>query len=152
MRIALGCDKAGAELKEAIEAHLTAKGAKVCLFAPDDIEDLDYPVYAQRAAGAVARGEFDAGVLICGTGAGMAICANKIEGLRAVVCSESYTARMAKEHNNANILCFGARVIGRETAKAIVDAWFDAKFQGGRHQRRVDMYKEIEKSDYTSEK
>ena len=105
----------------------------------------DYPVYADLAAHAVAKGECELGILICGTGIGMSLSANKINGIRAAVCSEPYSAKMARAHNNANILCFGARVVGSELAKMIVDTYLDTQFEGGRHQRRVDMIMKIEK-------
>jgi ribose 5-phosphate isomerase B len=105
----------------------------------------DYPVYADLAAHAVARGECDLGILICGTGIGMSLAANKVEGIRAAACSEPYSAKMAHAHNNCNILCFGARVVGSELAKMIVDAYLDTPFEGGRHQRRVDMIMKIER-------
>ena len=92
----------------------------------------------------MAKGEADAGVLICGTGVGISIAANKVKGIRAVVCSEPVTAKLSKMHNDSNIVAFGARIVGFETAKAILDAWFETEYEGGRHQRRVDMITEIE--------
>ena len=140
MRIALGCDHAAVEMKHHIEDHLKKRGIETVNFTPIvDEENHDYPVYARKAAIAVKTGACDFGILICGTGVGMAMAANKIEGIRAASCSEAYTAKLAKEHNNANILCFGARVVGLEVAKMIVDVWLDAEFLGGRHARRVGL-------------
>jgi ribose 5-phosphate isomerase B len=110
----------------------------------DDTSASEYPRYAASVAKAVAGGEYALGVLICGTGAGMCIAANKVKGARAVVCSEPYTAKLAREHNDANILCLGARVVGSELAKMITDAWLTATFEGGRHQTRVDMITALE--------
>lgn len=108
-------------------------------------EASNYPEIAELVANAVASGECERGILICGTGVGISIAANKVHGIRAVCCSEPFSAKMAKEHNNANILCFGARVVGSELAKMIVENWMDAEFQGGRHAARVDMIHDIEK-------
>ena len=105
----------------------------------------DYPVYGERAALAVQRGEADCGLLICGTGVGISLAANKVRGIRAVVCSEPYSAMLSKQHNNTNMLALGARVVGPELAKMIVDAWLDAEFLGGRHQGRVDLVMDIER-------
>ena len=142
MKIAIGCDPNAEEAKKEIIAYIEKKGyGEVTDFGSED------PVYANVAidvAEHVASGEYDRGVLICGTGLGVSIAANKVKGVRAAVCSEPVTARLVKEHNNANIIAFGARIVGSETAKAIVDAWLDAKFQGGRHQTRIDMIHKIE--------
>jgi ribose 5-phosphate isomerase B len=107
-------------------------------------ERTDYPRYASAVAQAIAAGEVDGGILICGTGVGISIAANKHPGIRAVVCSEPYSAQLSRQHNNTNILAFGARVIGLELAKMIVDAWLAAEFEGGRHQGRVDAIGAIE--------
>ena len=109
-------------------------------------ERFNYPVSGFRAARMVASGEVDGGVLICGTGVGISLAANKVKGIRACVCSDPYTARLSKQHNNSNIIAFGARVIGVETAKMIVDEWLDAEYEGGRHQIRIDMITEIEET------
>ena len=112
-------------------------------YGTDSSESCDYPVYGAKVGNAVASGEVDAGVLICGTGIGISIAANKVNGVRAAVVSEPVSARLTKEHNNANIIAFGARIVGSEMAKAIVDAWLDAKYIGsGRHERRVNMIEE----------
>lgn len=145
MIIAIGGDHTSLEMKSLIAKHLRERGADVMDFGPEANEACDYPVYAEKVAIAVRDGVCDGGVLICGTGAGMGIAANKVGGVRAAICSEGYTARLAKEHNNANVICFGARVVGPEVAKEIVDAWLDAAYQGGRHDIRVRMYEDIEK-------
>ena len=109
-------------------------------------ERFHYPVSGYKVAKLVADKKVDAGVLICGTGVGISLAANKVKGIRACVCSDPYTAKLSKQHNNTNIIAFGARVIGIETAKIIVDEWLNASFEGGRHQIRVDMIHEIEES------
>ena len=139
MRIALGCDHAAVEMAGMIKNFLQEKGAEVVCFIPPLGESVDYPVYARLAANAVLKDGCKGAVLICGTGAGISMAANKVPGIRAACCSEAVTARLSKEHNNANVICFGARIVGAETAKAIVDAWLDAEFQGDRHLTRVNM-------------
>ena len=114
-------------------------------FGTASTEASNYPEVAERVANAVASGECERAVLICGTGVGISIAANKVNGIRAVCCSEPFSARLSKEHNNSNILCMGSRVVGTELAKMIVDEWFNAEFQGGRHQTRIDMIAEIER-------
>ncbi len=146
MKIALASDHAAAELREITKKHLEDRGFEPVVY--DTLEPRptdDYPVYADLATQAVARGDCELGILICGTGIGMSLAANKVKGIRAAVCSEPYSAKMARTHNNCNILCFGARVVGSELAKMIVDTFLDASFEGGRHQRRVDMIMKIEK-------
>ena len=146
MKIAIGCDPNAQQAKEDLIKFMEDKGyGEIKDFGSED------PIYANTAvavAEAVASGEYDRGILICGTGAGISLAANKVNGIRAVVCSDPYTARMAKEHNNANVIAFGARVIGIETAKCIVDAWLNAKFEGGRHATRVDMIMDVEKRNH----
>ena len=144
MKIAIGNDHTALELKQEIIAHLKERGYEIVNYGTDSPESCDYPVYGEKAARAVAAGEADLGVLICGTGVGISLAANKVHGIRAVVCSEPYSAALARRHNNANIVAFGARVVGAELAKMIVDSFLDAKFEGGRHQRRVDMIMAIE--------
>ena len=117
-------------------------------YGTDTYESCNYPEFGEKIGNAVASGEVEQGIAICGTGAGISLAANKVNGIRAVVCSDPYTARMAKEHNDANIIAFGARVIGIETAKCIVDEWLNAKFEGGRHAARVDMIMDIEKKNH----
>ncbi|MCL2225937.1 MAG: ribose 5-phosphate isomerase B [Defluviitaleaceae bacterium] len=139
MRIAISNDHAATDLKKILAAHIAEKFSAEVTDIGSQGEAVDYPKYAQSAAKAILAGEHDLAILLCGTGAGMCIAANKVSGIRAVVCSEPYTARLSREHNNAQILCIGARVVGTELAKAIVDAFLTAKFEGGRHQTRVDM-------------
>ena len=146
MKIAIGNDHAGVELKRDIQAYLEGKGIEVVNVGTDAHESYPYAVSGYKVAKLVAGGEVDGGVLICGTGAGISLAANKVKGIRACVCSEPVTARLTKQHNNANIIAFGARIVGLETAKAIVDAWLEADFEGGRHQTRVDMITEIEET------
>ena len=107
-------------------------------------ESCDYPVYGEKVGRAVASGEADLGIAICGTGVGISLAANKVKGIRACVCSEPYTAKLSRMHNNSNVLAFGARVVGSELAKMITEAWLDAEFEGGRHERRVQMLMDIE--------
>ena len=142
-KIAIGCDHVGYELKPVIVEHLKTRGIDVVDYGTDDIERTDYPVYGRSVAEAVAEKNVDGGILICGTGVGISIVANKIKGIRAVVCSEPYSARLSKQHNDTNILALGARVVGSELAKMIVDAWLDAEFEGGRHKARVSMIESV---------
>lgn len=125
-------------------AHLESKGHGVCDYGPETEARCDYPVYGEKVARAIANNEADTGVLICGTGIGISLAANKVRGIRAAVCSDPYSAMMAKAHNNAHIIAFGARVVGEDVAKAIVDAFMDATYEGGRHQNRLDMIDDIE--------
>lgn len=143
--IGIGNDHAAVEMKFQIKKFLEEKGYKVINYGTDSDGSCDYPVYGEKVGRAVADGEVDAGVLICGTGIGISIAANKVKGVRAAVVSEPVSARLTKEHNNANIIAFGARIVGIETAKEIVSAWLDAEYIGsGRHERRVNMIHEIE--------
>lgn len=146
MKIVIGNDHAAVEMKNQIMAYLTELGHDVINIGIDAEERCNYPEYAKTAAGKVVSGEADFGVLICGTGAGMAIAANKVHGIRAVVCSEPVTARLAREHNHANIITFGARVVGIEMGKAILDAYLAAEPLGGRHAERVDLITQIEEN------
>lgn len=143
MKIAIGNDHVAVELKNIISEHLRAKGHEVVNCGTDSTDRFDYPISGYKVGCAVASGECDLGVLICGTGVGISLAANKVPGVRAVVCSEPYSAKLSREHNNTNIVAFGARVVGSELAKMIVDEWLDAEFEGGRHQRRIDMIDEI---------
>lgn len=146
MKLVIGNDHVAVEMKREIKKHLEAQGVEVIDIGTNDTASFNYPISGYKAAKLVASGEVDGGVLICGTGVGISLAANKVEGIRACVCSEPFTARMSKEHNNANIIAFGARVVGVELAKMIVDEWLHAEFQGGRHQKRVDMLTEIEQT------
>lgn len=145
MKIAIASDHVGIELKPIIIEYLNELGHEVVDFGPQSTERTDYPLYGKKVAVEVVENRVDSGILICGTGVGISISANKVKGIRAVVCSEPYTAKLSKEHNNTNILAFGSRVIGSELAKMIVKAWLEAKFEGGRHANRVNMISEIEK-------
>lgn len=147
MKIAIGNDHTAVEMKNGIVAHLEAKGYEVVNFGTDATDRSDYPIYGKRVADAVASGECDLGVLICGTGIGISLTANKVKGIRAAVCSESYSAKMTRMHNNANIIAFGARVVGQATAEEIVDAFLEAEYEGGRHARRVDMIAAVENGE-----
>ena len=150
-KIGIGNDHASLEMKTEIIKLLEGKGYQVVDYGTYSEESTDYPIYAQLVGNAVVAGEVDYGILICGTGLGMALAANKIKGVRAAVCSEPFTAKMSKEHNNCNILAFGSRVIGGELAKMIVETWLDTDFEiGGRHQRRVDLILKIEDENSVS--
>ncbi len=149
MKIGFGSDHAGIELKLQLMEHLKAKGHEVVDYGnydPDDRND-DYPVPGRKVAEAIRAGEVDKGVLVCGTGVGISLAANKVPGIRACVCSEPFTAQLSVRHNNANVLAMGARVVGRELAKMIADNFFEAEFEGERHARRVGMIEQVEK-DY----
>lgn len=144
MKIAIGNDHAAVEMKQEIKAYLEELGHEVINFGTDTHDSCNYPEYGEKVGRAVASGEVDCGVLICGTGVGISIAANKVKGVRAAVCSDVTTAHLVKEHNNANIIAFGARIIGIETAKDIVNAYLNATYQGGRHEKRVAMIHDIE--------
>lgn len=144
MKIAIGNDHVGLELKPAICEFVESKGHKVVDYGTNQSERTDYPIYGIRVAQAVASGVCDLGIVICGTGAGISIAANKVEGIRAACVSEPYTAKLSREHNDSNILAFGARVVGVELAKMIVEAWLDAKYEGGRHAKRVKEISDFE--------
>ena len=144
MKIAIGSDHTALDMKALIIEHLTDKGHELTDLGTYTEQSCDYPVYGEKVARAVQRGECERGVLICGTGLGMSYAANKVRGIRAACVSEPVSARLATEHNSAQIICFGARIVGDEMARAIVDAFFGAEYQGGRHQRRVDQIGEIE--------
>lgn len=146
MKIGIGNDHAAVEMKQEITAFLEENGYEVVNFGTDTHESCDYPKYGEAVGRAVASQEVDLGILICGTGVGISLAANKVKGVRAVVCSEPYSAKLSKQHNNTNVLAFGARVIGIEMAKMIVGEWLNAEFEGDRHQRRVDMIMAIEEN------
>lgn len=144
MKIAIGNDHAAVDMKREITEFLTGEGHQVINFGTDKCESCNYPEYGKKVAEAVVNREADIGILICGTGVGISLAANKVKGIRAVVCSEPCTARLSREHNNTNVLAFGSRIVGMEMAKEIVAAWLDGQFLGGRHQERIDMLMEIE--------
>ena len=147
MRIAIGNDHGGVELKRHLVEYLTGKGYEMIDLGAQTTESCNYPVFGQRVGRAVVAGEADFGILICGTGIGISIAANKVDGVRCALCSEPVSARLAREHNNANIVAMGARMIGPVMAEAIVDTFLTTEFLGGRHQMRVDMITAIENGE-----
>ena len=147
MKIAMGADHGGYSLKEVIKKHLVENGHEVLDLGTHDTESCNYPVYAEKVAYAVKDKDADLGVLICGTGIGMSIAANKVKGIRAAAVSDCFTAQATREHNDSNIICLGERIVGPGLAMRIVDTWLEASFQGGRHQTRVDMICELEEAN-----
>ena len=143
MKIAIGNDHVGLELKACIIKYLKELGHEVYDFGTNSADRTDYPVYGVKVAESVVKGEYDCGIVLCGTGVGISIAANKVKGIRAVVCSEPYSAKLSKEHNNTNILALGSRVVGSELAKMIIKEWLEAVFEGGRHEKRVAMIDNI---------
>jgi len=144
LRIALGSDHAGYRLKEYIESLLREAGHEVVDMGTHSEESVDYPLYAFRVAEAVARGEADRGILVCGTGIGMSIAANKVPGVRAALCWDTRTAELSRRHNDANVLCLGGRLLGEEEAARIVEVWLSTPFDGGRHARRIGLISRYE--------
>ncbi len=144
MKVAVGCDHGGFVLKDAVISTLEKLGAQVVDMGTYSTESVDYPVYGKKVADAVANGECDLGVVMCGTGIGISIAANKVKGIRAAVVTDEFMAEMTRRHNNANIIALGGRVITPEKAKSLVKAWYTAEFEGGRHQKRIDMITQIE--------
>ena len=147
MKLGIGNDQAAYDMKLEIMQYLESLGHEVVDYGAHSAERTDYPTWGRIVAEGVASGEVERGIVICGSGIGISIAANKVRGIRCCVCSEPYSARMSREHNNANMLAFGARVIGVELAKMIVDEWLAAEFQGGRHADRVALIGAIE-ADY----
>jgi ribose 5-phosphate isomerase B len=145
MKIALGCDHAGFELKGLVSEYLEGEGHEVIDEGTFTIESCDYPDFAERVAMRVASGEAERGILVCATGIGMAMTANKIHGVRAAVCNDLYTARYSRLHNDSNVLAIGARVIGPGVAEEVVRIWIETAFEGGRHSGRLARMSEIEK-------
>lgn len=144
MKIAIGNDHVGVELKQHLVDYLTGKGYEVVNFGTDAPESNHYPIYAQKVAEAVVSGACDRGILICGTGIGISMAANKVRGVRCALCSEPVSCQLSREHNNANIVAMGARMIGPVMAEAIVDTFLTTEFSGGRHSIRVNMIADIE--------
>lgn len=144
MKVAVGCDHGGFVLKDAVISTLEELGAQVVDMGTYSTESVDYPVYGKKVADAVANGECDLGVVMCGTGIGISIAANKVKGIRAAVVTDEFMAEMTRRHNNANIIALGGRVITPKKAKSLVKAWYTAEFEGGRHQKRIDMITQIE--------
>ena len=147
MKIALGADHAGYQLKDQIKQHLEQQGISVCDEGTSSAESVDYPDYARAVAHDVSEHRADLGILVCGSGIGMAITANKVDGIRAANVSTEYEAQMSREHNNANVLALGARIINADAAFRIVDTWLATQFSGGRHERRVEKIMAIEKEE-----
>ena len=147
-KIYIGADSAGFLLKEEMKKHIIDLGYDVTDFGTDSEASCHYPIFASKVCEAVqAEPDTSYGILICGTGIGMSMCANKYNGVRAAVCSDTFSAKMTRIHNNSNMLALGARVIGVELAKEIVNAWLDAEFEGGRHQVRIDMITALENGE-----
>jgi len=142
--IALASDHSGLELKGVIKKLLEEMALPYTDFGADSAESTDYALYGYPAAQAVASGRCDRGIVICGTGNGMALTVNKVKGIRCVLCSDCYTARLSRQHNDANMIALGARVVGTELARMIVQLWLTTAFEGGRHQRRIDQIRRIE--------
>lgn len=149
MKIAIGSDHGGFCLKEQLIPFLASKGIEVVDLGTDSEESVDYPDFGEAVARQVAGNKVDAGVVICGTGIGISIAANKIAGVRAALVTSPEMARLAKEHNNANILALGGRILAVNTAKACLSAWLEASFEGGRHQRRIDKISALEPTGCT---
>ncbi|MBE6739863.1 MAG: ribose 5-phosphate isomerase B [Ruminococcaceae bacterium] len=147
MRIAIGCDHGGLEHKNAIAEHLKERGFEVKDFGIYEQVSVDYPDIAVKVAGSVKEKESDLGILVCGTGIGMSLAANKVKGIRAAAVSEHFSAKYTRLHNNSNILCLGGRVIGVGTAIELVDLFVDTEFEGGRHAKRVDKITAIEEAN-----
>jgi len=140
VRVAIGCDHGGIDLKNTVITVLNDLGHTVDDQGCNSTESVDYPDFARSVSSLVVEGKCECGILICGTGIGMSMAANRIPGIRAALCNEMFAAKMSREHNNANILCLGARVIGPGLAAEIVRTWMTSEFAGGRHQRRIDMF------------
>lgn len=143
-KLYIGCDHAALHMKNDLIGYLNDKGYEIEDVGPYTPESVDYPVYAKKVCDKVLAYKGSLGILICGTGIGMSIAANKVKGIRAAAVSEVFSAIMTRKHNDANVLCMGARVIGIETAKMIADGFLEAEYEGGRHQKRVDMITELE--------
>ena len=141
-RIIIGCDHGGLNLKNKVVEHLKEIGYEVEDVGTYTSDSVDYPIYAKKVAHAVADGKYEKGIIICGTGIGVSIVANKVKGIRASLCGDTFSAKATRQHNNSNILCMGERVIGAGLALDIVDIWLTTEYEGGRHQRRIDMMKD----------
>ncbi len=144
MRVGISSDHAGFELKERLKENLRERGVTLVDFGPETPDSTDYPDWARKVAREVAAGRLDRGILICGTGIGMAMAANRVRGVRAAPCHDLYTARMARAHNDANVLALGARVVAEAYAEAILETFLETAFEGGRHLRRVEKLDEEE--------
>ena len=142
--IAIGADHGGYLLKEEIKKHLTEEGYELLDFGTDSTASCDYPVFAEKVCRAIQSGECEKGILICGTGIGMSMCANKCKGIRAAVCGDHFSAEFTRRHNDANVLCMGARTIGPGVAIQLADIFLKTEFEGGRHEKRIAMMMELE--------
>jgi len=142
--IAIGSDHGGYLLKEEIKKHLDAEGIEYRDFGTDSTASCDYPVFAEKVCRSIQQGECEKGILVCGTGIGMSMCANKCKGIRAAVCGDHFSAEFTRRHNNANVLCLGARVIGSGVALQLVDVFLTTEYEGGRHEKRIEMMTELE--------
>lgn len=140
MRIAIGSDHAGYDLRKVVAQHLADRGVEVVDKGVAEKSSVDYPDFARAVTDAVTAGEAELGVLVCGTGVGMSMAANRVPGIRAAVVSDTFSARATRQHNDCNVLCLGERVVGPGLATDLVDAWLDAEFEGGRHLRRVKKF------------
>ena len=149
MKIVIGCDHAGFEFKAPVIAHLEEKGHTVIDVGTNSADSCNYPEYAYKLCQTITSGEAELGFLICGTGVGMSIAANKVEGIRAACVSEVFSARLTRQHNDTNVLCFGARVVGLGTALDLCDSFLDAEYEGGKHAKRVAMITAIEQGEFT---
>lgn len=141
--IAIACDHGGYELKKEIVKYLTEKGIEFVDYGTNSTDSVDYPIYGKKVAEAVANKTAEKGILVCGTGVGMMLCANKTEGVRAVCTNDSYSVKFSRLHNNANVICFGGRTMGVEAVLFNLDIFLNTEFEGGRHQRRVELYDKI---------
>ena len=145
MMIAIGSDHGGYALKEHVKAYLTAKGITCLDVGCDSTESCDYPIFGKAVGEAVASGKCEKGIVICTTGIGISISANKVKGIRAALCADSFTAEMTRRHNDSNVLALGAGIVGPNLADRIVDVFLSTEFEGGRHERRVNLMMDIEK-------
>lgn len=148
MKIAIGCDHAGIDLKETVEKVLNDLNIEIIDCGTDSHESVDYPLYGEKVAILVASGKADAGILMCGTGIGISIAANKVKGIRCAVVTNTYMARMTKEHNNANIIALGSRVVTPAIAEDIIKAWYNAEFLSGKHLKRINIISDIENKNF----
>ena len=144
MKIAIGNDHAAVELKKTIMEYVESMGHEVTNFGTDSSESCNYPEYGEKVANAVASGEFDCGILICGTGVGISIAANKVNGIRCALLSDTVSAKLCRNHNNTNMMALGQGIVGEKLALQIVDTWLHAEFEGGRHQKRIDKMMALE--------
>ena len=147
-KLVIGCDHAAVDMKNAVREHLIARGFEVADVGTYTCDSCNYPVFAHRACEKIQQGDAEMGILICGTGIGMSLVANKHKGIRAACCSDTFSARLTRLHNDANMLCFGARVVGIGLALDLVDAFVDAEFEGGKHKTRVDMITAVENGTF----